>query len=262
AFPLIDPDIPVLSRNAEALAEVGARAAVVPPEAVAIASDKWLTLQLFQRLGVPAPPSWLPGEGQDYGVEYPLFIKPRNGSAGKLAFKVNDERELAFFSEYVPNPIIQECLSGPEITSDVICDLDSNVLAVVSRQRIQVRGGEAAKSVTIYDERIINYCGRIVKALRAIGPITVQCMMQDGQPFFTEINARFGGGAPLGIAAGVPYAHWYVAMAARKPLNVPPTGSYKVGVYLTRFDDSFFLTQEDYARIEGRRIMKINSLIG
>jgi carbamoyl-phosphate synthase large subunit len=248
-FPLIDPDIPVLARHRQVLESTGARVVVVPEESANIAADKWLTYQFFLKLGIPTPRSWLPEQICSAELEYPVFIKPRFGSAGKQTFKIHNKHELIFFIDYVPDPIVQEYLPGPEITNDVICDFEGNVLAVVSRQRIEVRWGEVVKGKTIYDPEIIQHCITIAKGLKAIGPITVQCILRDSKPYFTEINARFGGGAPLGIAAGVRSPHWFLALAAGLPLEVPPLGSYKVGLYLTRFDDSFFLSEDDHARI-------------
>jgi len=253
-FPLIDPDILVLARYRQELEATGARVVVVSQEAAITTADKWLTYQFFCKLGVPTPVSWLPEEARNANLRYPVFIKPRFGNAGKQAFKVCNDRELAFFLDYVPEPIVQEYLPGPEITNDVICDFEGNVLAVVSRQRIEVRWGEVAKGKTIYDSEIIHHCVAIARGLKAIGPITVQCMLRDGKPYFTEINARFGGGVPLGIAAGVHSPHWFLALAAGLPVEIPPLGSYKVGLYITRFDDSFFLTEEDYARIASCRL--------
>jgi carbamoyl-phosphate synthase large subunit len=132
--------------------------------------------------------------------------------------------------------------------------LDGQLWAVVSRQRIEVRWGEVAKGRTIQQEAILQGCQAIAAGLQAIGPITVQCMLRSGQPYFTEINARFGGGLPLGIAAGVPSPHWYLAEAAGLPVEPPPLGSYRIGLYLTRHDESAFLTEEDYALMESRRL--------
>ena len=253
-FPLIDPDIPVLARHRGVLEATGARLAVVSTEAARTVADKWQTHRLLRRLNLPTPRSWLPGELAPAQAEYPLFIKPRFGSAGKSAFKVRDAGELAFYTDYAPDPIIQEYLPGPEITNDVICDLEGQVLAVVSRQRIEVRWGEVAKGVTVYDPAITKACVRIARALPAVGPITVQCMIKDGVPHFTEINARLGGGVPLGIAAGVDSPRWLLARAAGMHVDIPPLGSYRVGLYLTRCDDSFFLTEAEREQMARRRI--------
>ncbi len=253
-FPLIDPDIPVLSRYRQEIEATGARVVVVSQEGAATAADKWLTYQFFRHLGVLTPHCWLSGEVHNTTLEYPVFIKPRFGSASKQTFKVHNEHELDFFLDYVRDPIVQEYLPGPEITNDVICDFEGNVLAVVSRQRIEVRWGEVAKGNTIHDPEIIQHCVTIAKGLKAIGPITVQCMLKDGKPYFTEVNARFGGGVPLGIAAGVRSPHWLLALAVGRHIEIPPLGAYKTGLYLTRFDDSIFMTEKDYARIASRRL--------
>lgn len=253
-FPLTDFDIPVLARHKAELEATGAHVVVVSEEAATIAADKWLTYRFFCRLGVPTPRSLLPEEVLNANLEYPVFVKPRFGSGGRNTFKVHDEGQLAFFLDYVPEPIVQEFLPGPEITSDVICDYESTVLAVVSRQRIEVRWGEVAKGKTICDPVIIRHCMTVAKEIKAIGPITVQCMLRDGKPYFTEINPRFGGGISLGIAAGVRSPHWLLALAAGREIEIPPIGSYQVGLYLTRFDDSYFLSEEDYDQVASRRL--------
>jgi len=252
-FPLIDPDIFVLAQHRQVLEARGARVVVISKERAKMTADKWLTYQFFRHFNIPTPNSWLAREARKTNLDYPVFIKPRFGSAGKKTFKVCNEKELSFFLYYVPNPIIQEYLAGPEITNDVICDFDGNILSVVSRKRIEVRWGEVAKGITIYDSSIIDNCVRVAKKLKAIGPITVQCIFKDGVPHFTEINARFGGGVPLGIAAGVESPRWLLAKAAGIEVKIPHLGSYKVGLTLTRFDDSFFLSKEDIEKIESRR---------
>lgn len=263
-FPLIDPDIPVLAAQRKALEVTGARLAVVSPQAAETTADKWLTQQFFRSLDLPTPLSWLPEQLSDAGAArspafsekpdfFPVFIKPRRGSAAQHTFKVNDAAELAFFSRYVPDPVVQEFLPGPEITCDVVCDLDGTLLGVCQRQRIEVRWGEVAKGVTVADPAILDACARIAAALPAVGPITVQCMLKDGMPHFTEINARCGGGLPLAIAAGVDAPRWLLARAAGLPVDIPPLGQYQVGLAMTRFDDSFFLDEaarERFARCD------------
>jgi len=253
-FPLIDPEIPILARHREILEATGARLAVCSTEAIETITDKWRTAHFFREKQIPAPQSWLPEHLDSQKLTYPLFIKPRFGSAAQHTFKVTNAQELEFFSQYVPDPIIQEHLPGPEITNDVICDLQGEVLGVVSRRRIEVRWGEVAKGVTVYDPAITAACVKIARALPATGPITVQCMMKDGAPYFTEINARYGGGVPLGIAAGVDSPRWLLARAAGLPVEIPPLGAYRQGLYLTRFDDAFHLTEDDLAKIPGHSL--------
>lgn len=254
-FPLIDPDIPLLAQNRVAIEATGARLAVVSDHAAKIAADKWLTYQFYVSNGIPTPRSWLPEQLDESDLpEFPLFIKPRFGSASADSFKVQNRKELDFFRDYIPRAIIQEYLPGAEITSDVVCDLEGELLAIVLRQRLQVRAGEVARGKTILNPVIIDYCRQIAARLPAIGPVTVQCIMKDDRPYFTEINARLGGGAPLAVAAGVDFPKWLLARIADIPLELPPVGTYQVPVYLTRFDHAFYLSEQDLARLEGSRL--------
>jgi carbamoyl-phosphate synthase large subunit len=242
-FPLIDPDIPVLGRLAPDLAAIGAHAATISSEHVATVSDKWQTYQFFNRLQLPTPKSWLPGDVDPERLEYPVFVKPRFGSASVHTYAARDPEELRFFQRYVPNAIIQELLPGPEITSDVVCDHTGSLLGVVSRRRIEVRWGEVAKGVTCLDPAFVTACRRIASVLRPAGPITVQGLLKDDVVHLTEINARMGGGLPLGIAAGADSPRWLLARAADLPVEIPPVGSYQKDVYLSRFDESVFLSR-------------------
>ena len=251
-FPLIDPEIPVLARHREAIEAAGARLAVVSSQAAVLCSDKWLQTAFFRQLNLPVPQTWLPGTIDAAEARYPLFIKPRNGSAGTNAFKVRSPAELEFFSCYVPNAIIQEFLPGPEITNDVVCDLDGDVLAVVSRRRIEVRWGEVAKGVTHYDPSVAKVCRTIAAALPAVGPITVQCIMKEGAPFFTEINARLGGGLPLGVAAGVDSPRLILSRLAGIPMPSLEDSAYRTGFFMTRYDESSFITQAEYEQMASR----------
>jgi carbamoyl-phosphate synthase large subunit len=255
--PLTDRDIPVLAAGRAGIEATGARVLLLPDEGVTVTMDKLLTHRFFLERGVPAPRSWSADEAREAELDYPLFIRPRRGSASEGAFPVRNRRELEFFLDYVHDPIVQEHLPGPEITTDVFSDFglaggrEGRVLGAACRQRIEVRSGEVAKGVTVCNPEVLGHCVTIARALRAPGPVTVQCILRDGRPYFTEVNARFGGGAPLGLAAGMPALEWLLALAAGKEVDPPPLGSYTVGRYLTRYDDSFVLDQQDlHRRIE------------
>jgi carbamoyl-phosphate synthase large subunit len=253
-FPLIDPDIPVLAKHRADIESVGARVLAVSEEAAALTADKAATHAFFVKHGIPTPRTWLAGELDSDGISFPLFIKPRRGNSARCTYRVQNLRELRFFLEYVPDPVVQEYLPGPEITNDVVCDAEGEVLAVISRERIEVRWGEVAKARTVYDPFVTSCCLKIARALKAIGPITVQCMLRDAKPCFTEINARFAGGVPLAIAAGARIPQYLLARAAGVAVDIPPIGQYQVGLYLTRFDDAWFVTEQELCRTPRRGV--------
>ena len=240
-FPLTDYDIPVLAAHKEQLREAGTTAVVVDPGPAAITGDKLETNRFFADLGLAVGRCWEPERALAEEVGFPLFLKPRQGSASQHIHRINSPEELAFYLPRVPKPLLQEYLSGYEVTNDVICSLRGEVLAVVSRRRIEVRWGEVQKGVTVHDPVIQEGCLAVARGLAATGPITVQCIMVDGTPYFTEVNARYGGGAPLGIAAGVNSPLWLLAEAAGMQVDIPPLGTYRQGLHMSRYDTTMFL---------------------
>lgn len=240
-FPLIDPDIPVLAGRHREFAEIGTKLAVCHPDAAAVCGDKLKTRDALIRLGVPTADVWSAGSQTWQAADFPLFIRPRKGSAGQHSYRVDNPDELHFFSKYVPDPIVQRYLEGPEVTTDVVADLNGEILSIVSRQRLEIRAGEVAKGVTIHDREISSYCKEIASQLRLVGPSNIQCMRHRNEVFFTEVNLRFGGGVPLALAAGAPLIESLMARVLDIPFEVPELGSYEGGVYMTRFDDAFFL---------------------
>lgn len=251
-FPLIDPEIPILAAHRERLESHGAKLGVSPLSAVQISESKWSTWEFFKGLGLPVPRSWIANEmtiaDLDEVSANPLFLKPDRGSSSIDTFKIRNRKELEFFRNYVPNAIVQEWLPGPEVTTDVICGLDGGLLSTVQRQRIRTRGGEVSVGMTIRDEEIDHSVRQIAAALDARGPICVQCIYMNGRPHFTEINARFGGGFPLGVAAGSQGVVLLVANAAGIPVQVDELAAYKVGVSFLRYDESVFISQVDLGR--------------
>ncbi len=61
------------------------------------------------------------------------------------------------------------------------------------------------------------------------------------------MNARFGGGLPLGIRAGADGPRHILARFLGLETGAPPLGEFAEGLRMTRFDDSFFLTEQDIA---------------
>jgi carbamoyl-phosphate synthase large subunit len=247
--PLLDADVQILSAHREQVEETGARVLIMDPSAIAIASDKVETSIFFGKLGLDTPRWWTPTDCNLNDLEYPVFIKPRRGAASKDSYKIDDAAALAFYSARIPSLIVQEFIGGAEITTDVISDYGGRVLAIVSRQRIEVRNGEVSKGVTVQVPEIHEACLRISKALPSAGAINIQCIMRGDRPSFTEINARLGGGVPLAIAAGVDVPTLLLAGIAGTHVDQPPLARYEVGLHMTRYDESFVIREAKRATV-------------
>lgn len=236
-LPLIDPDIEQLATDDGLVAGTQAVFGSVRRDLVSAVSDKLETFAWMSAHGVPTPATWTPDQFRFDGT--PVIIKPRNGSGGANVFVVRTERELDFFCTYVPDPILQEMLPGPEVTVDVIVGKNRVLLGTAQRERIAVRGGEVSKGVTIANDEIAALSLRVARELDADGPITVQGMWADDGFRVTEVNARMGGGLPLACAAGLDVPGLLFGSWLGRPVPASPRQA-DAGVFLTRFDDSFF----------------------
>ncbi|MDE5616613.1 MAG: ATP-grasp domain-containing protein [Clostridia bacterium] len=202
--PTIDTELEILSYNKQRIqSESGAIVCVSDFESVSVCCDKLKSAKFFEEHGFGYPRVIGEKEIKAGEFTYPLFIKPRDGSSSINAFKIENRKELEFFSEYVKNPIIQEFVSGKEYTVDCFSDFDGKIISVVPRLRIATRSGEVLKGRTEKNAVIVEDVKRLLQAFGFIGQTTVQCFLcEDGTVKYIEINPRFGGGAPMSIMSG------------------------------------------------------------
>lgn len=234
--PTIDTDLPVLADGRAAFERVGCRLAVSSPSFIAISLDKVATGVTFGAAGIAVPRSWVPAVDAMTDLPPDLFVKPRQGSASKDTYRVA-RGDLDRILGIVPDPVVQEVLTGSEITIDALLDLDGRPIHYVPRIRIKTLGGESVQGVTLdhddavdaWIERVLDVCA----ATGAIGPLTLQAFLTPAGPVLSEINARFGGGFPLALEAGGDYPAWLLDMVAGRPIE-PRLRTYEGGVYMTR----------------------------
>jgi carbamoyl-phosphate synthase large subunit len=244
--PTIDDELVLFGEAKETFAARQIRVAVSPPATSAICNDKYETSRVLRQRGVAAAAAWLPGEVPSR-PSLPLFIKPRFGRGGVGAYAVRNERELAFFTDYVAEPVLQEFLAGPEFTIDMCCDFDGRVLAIVPRERVVIRSGVSDRGRTVRDARLLALGAAVAEALPFVGAVNVQCRVVDGTPTVFEINPRFSGGIPLTIAAGADFPRMLVDLAAGRRV-APSIGHFRDNLWMTNFESSVFVDAADLVR--------------
>jgi carbamoyl-phosphate synthase large subunit len=237
--PTIDDELPVFGASRQAFTDIGVVAACSPAETATICNDKYATCQHLTSRGVAAAQSWLPSELPD-DVRLPLFVKPRGGRGGVGAFPVRTRKELEFFIEYVPTPVVQEFLDGREFTIDVLCDLDGKPLSIVPRERVVIRAGVIDRGRTVKSAAMTELAVRACEALPFAGPINIQCRMSGDRPVIFEINPRFSGGIPLTIAAGADFPKLLVKLARGTAVE-PAIGRFTDNLWMTNYEASVFL---------------------
>ncbi len=242
--PTIDPELAVLAEHQGAFSEVGCVALTSSSAFVDLSGDKWLTCQAFTAQGIDTPKSWLPGTLDEGALPPELFVKPRDGSASRDIYSATPAT-LSVVLPRVPNAIVQEKLSGPEITIDALLDFEGEPLHYVPRRRIRTLAGESIQGVTLAADELRDWLGALLRAvsrLGARGPITLQAFLTPRGPVLIEVNPRFGGGFPLAHEAGGHYPEWLMATLSGERVE-PRLGQYQVGLYMTRYNVEHFTTE-------------------
>ena len=238
--PTIDTELYKFSSNKEYIEKnTNAKVLISDVEVVNICRDKYKTYEFFLKNNFYVPRLINEDDIKSNNYSFPLFIKPLNGSSSINTFKINNKKELDFFIEYVPNPIIQEFIDGEEYTVDVFVDFEHNPVSIVPRKRIATRSGEVLKGITVKNRRLINEIRLMVEKLKPVGHITIQCIFHDDKFKFIEINPRFGGGAPISIKAGANSPKNLYKLLLGERLSY--SENYEEGFLASRYDWSIFV---------------------
>ena len=247
-IPTIDTDLLVLSQNKQLFEMVGTRVFISAPDKIKICRDKRFTANYFHSLDLESP---VPVDDyKKYNGGYPAFIKPKDGSSSIGAHKVENLEELKNYAEQVPDYIVQPFISGEEYTVDVFCDFYGNPIFITPRIRQAIRAGEVLKSKIVNDERIIEEIKILVSDYKPCGAITVQLIRDSnsGIDNYIEINPRFGGGAPISMAAGADSAQALLRLLLGEKLLYCPCAAADNAVY-SRYDNSACISAGN-ARVE------------
>jgi carbamoyl-phosphate synthase large subunit len=246
-IPTIDTDLEIVSRQRAAIAELGCLPLIAEPEVISTCRDKVRTYEHLCRHNIDTPQTWTPDQLPPAGERrFPLFIKPRRGSASQWVHKLKDATDLDYYLRRVGDPIIQEFVDGLEHTLDVYVGLTGVPRCVVPRARWQTRGGEVCKGVVVKDLEVMNAGRRLVETLGPSlrGLVTLQCIVTPERRIrFIEINPRFGGGAPLAIAAGADFPAWLLQELTGRTPDIAFDG-FQHGLCMLRYDWSVFLPLE------------------
>ncbi len=231
--PLTDLDLEVLAHARVA----GRLPALVPdPEIARATFDKYEAHLLLERLGLPSPPTVLPGEPV---TSFPVMVKPRQGSGARSIHRADDRVATEFFVDYVKEQtMIQRFMDGPEFSIDTLSDEQGRCLNAIPRTMIESRGGESIKGTVIADDDLIALGAGVAQALGVRGPCTIQ-VFRDREIGLgiTDVNTRFGGAFPAPMYAALPgctYPELIVRMARGEQIE-PHVGQFRPGITFTRY---------------------------
>ena len=237
--PIADWTLQPLSEQRERF-EGLCRMALPPRDAVAVASDKYRTVDLARNLGIAVPNTRLIttlAELASLGeLSYPVVIKDRfsvrwrggKASFGSVAYAFTPEQLERRVNEHLQalgEVLLQEFVSGTGIGVSFFI-ADGNVYLPFAWQRIREvdpRGSasSARKSIAL-EENLRESSAQLIRAIGFQGIAMVEYKIQpNGSAVLMEINGRPWGSIGLPIASGIDYPRYLTDWCLNGAL--PPT---------------------------------------
>lgn len=249
-IPTIDPEIEVYARHKNVFAEHGIDVWVSTPEVARLGWDKWALFGWLREQGLPTVDTFEVRALDTGALEGPVVAKPRSGSSG-IGVIVADSVDALGIDDLDDSYIVQSRAPGFEVTVDFAVGRTGRVLGVVPRRRIEVRGGEVSKGVTVDYPAVIEVAHDVASRLPgAYGALNVQVFYDPstGEINVIEINPRFGGGYPLAHLAG---ANFFDALLSDgRGEHVAPL-TWDAGTLLLRYDTEVIVSGYDFRKLDG-----------
>ena len=201
-LPTRDADVAFLAANKRSLASEGVLVIVSPQETVDICLDKIAFHEHCLCAAIPV----LPRVGTLEASVFPCFVRSRVGAGGLGAQKVGNmaEFEALYSGVSCDDLLVQRDVDLPEFTVDILFAADGTAVQWVARERLRVKKGESCVGETVQISALDDVVVNLGQSMSFVGPVTLQCFYTpESGPYVIEVNPRIGGGAALGIEAGL-----------------------------------------------------------
>ncbi|GEJ56254.1 ATP-grasp domain-containing protein [Anaeromyxobacter diazotrophicus] len=238
--------------RAELERRTGARLVVNEAALLERFMDKWGMFEALHDRGLPVPETVLAGDRAAAAAlvarrGFPLILKPRHGSGSRDLHLVKSAGELAWLTEHVPEPVLQEHLlpDDEEYTVGVYRSPRSGYLGQITFRR-SLAAGLTYKAEVVFDEEIAAACRRVVEAFDLWGPVNLQLRKtREGVRVF-EINLRFSSSAVMRAHFGFNEAELCLRdLVLGEPLAMP---AVRRG-WALRYWDEVYLDEEACAAV-------------
>ncbi len=150
---------------------------------------------------------------------YPVLVRPSYVLGGQGMQIAYSDQEIEEFMEIInriaqDHPIlVDKYLQGKEIEVDAVCD-GEDILIPGIMEHIERTGVHSGDSISVYPaptisqkvkDTIVDYTGRLAKALHVIGLINIQFIAMDEEVYVIEVNPRSSRTVPyISKVTGIP----------------------------------------------------------
>jgi len=241
-FALIDPELSLISKNAEKFIKIGTTPLISSYESVELAFDKYKMFKYLESNGFKTAKTYIDKSTfyKDLGnneISFPVFVKPIKGSASINISKVNTKEEIELLFSLYNDLIIQEFMDGEEIGADVYIDpISQKVVSIFTKEKIKMRAGETDKSRSFKDEKLFQLIKQVIEKIGYVYMIDMDIFKINGEYYISEINPRFGGGYPHAYESGVNFPKLIVNSmnGIENKINI---GNYNEDIYMMKYNE-------------------------
>lgn len=243
---LIDPELSLLSKNKDVFKENGVTVIGSDYDSTELCFDKYNFFKFLKENNFNCAKTYIDINEfkKDYKnniIEFPVFLKPRTGSASVGINKINNMEHLEILFNLFPNMIIQEFVEGQEYGVDCYIDMISDeVVSVFIKKKIRMRSGETDKAISVKNEALVKVIKRLVKDMNLNGVVDIDVFERNGKWIISEINPRFGGGHPLAYKCGENYP-MYIYNNLKGKINSQQISNYIENRIMIKHDNLFIL---------------------
>jgi predicted ATP-grasp superfamily ATP-dependent carboligase len=220
------------------------RLAVPGDPALAQVIDKWATVELALRVGVPVPRTALVQTADEavaaaHQLGWPVVLKPassrvlREGRIERFEVAYADgpdgvQEAMAGF-EGRCNVLVQEYRIGEAHGVELLSQEGRTLMAFQHRRlhEVPISGGASSLREGVpLDPELLGQATRLLHALRWTGLAMVEFRVAADGPVLMEVNGRIWGSLPLAVKSGVdfPLGLASLHLGSRVPGGGPPAG--------------------------------------
>ncbi len=246
---LIDPELELIAQHKEEFKKIGVKLFISDYDTCRLCFDKYEMFKFLEKNNIPCAKTYIAledfkGAREKGEVDFPVFVKPRCGSASLGINVVDNIKHLELLFELSDNLIIQEYLKGQEYGADCYIDtISGETVSIFVKKKIRMRSGETDKAVSFKDDNLFEILKDFIKKLDANGTIDIDIFDVGGKWYISEVNPRFGGGYPHAYECGCNFPQ-YILKNMQGKENTPSIGEYESGIVMMKHDTLTMMKEE------------------
>jgi carbamoyl-phosphate synthase large subunit len=183
--------------------EIGVKVLCENAETLRICNDKALLMEKCGNATFVPRSAIFNADFNENNWEFPVFLKPRVGSDFEGFGKINSAADLAL-KPLNPNLIVQEFITGAELSVDVLANENGKIIAAVSRGRLRNNSDIIATAQVFRYERLERYAAEVAEKIGVKYKAKIHFKISEsGDPMLVSVKPYFNANVGFAVKSGV-----------------------------------------------------------